>query len=74
MGFVIGAEEVGAGTGTWVQGAADTPHEISFAPGPARMLTLHTPAAGFGDFLRALDETDEADALARSGFDQGPAR
>lgn len=70
VGFVIGAEEVGAGTGAWVQAPAGTPHEISFAAGPARMLTLHTPRAGFGAFLRALDETDEADAMERSGFDQ----
>ena len=72
-GLVIGAEEVGAGTGTWLQVPAGVPHEISFAAGPARMLTLHTPAAAFGDFLRALDETDESEALARSGFDQRQA-
>ena len=68
VGFVIGAEEVGAGTGTWVQVPAGAPHEIGFETGPARMLTLHTPGAGFGGFLRALDETDdETDALSARG-------
>ena len=47
VGFVIGNEEVGAGTGTWVQVPAGTPHEIGFETGPARMLALHTPGAGF---------------------------
>ena len=52
----------------------DVPHEITFAPGPARLLTLHTPAAGFGPFLRAMAEGhEEPQALARSGFDQSPS-
>lgn len=75
VGFVIGVEEVGAGAGTWLQVPAGVPHEITFAPGPARMLTLHTPAASFADFLRALAESrDQAAALTRSGFDQQPPR
>jgi quercetin dioxygenase-like cupin family protein len=75
VGFILGKEEVGAGAGAWIQAPAGVPHEISFAPGPARMLTMHTPAAGFGAFLRALDEGhDEPEALARSGFDQQPVR
>ena len=75
LGFTGAKEEGAAGTGTWVQVPAGVPHELSFAPGPARVLTMHTPAAGFGAFLRALDETDdEPEALARSGFDQQPAR
>jgi quercetin dioxygenase-like cupin family protein len=71
VGFTAAKEEGAAGTGTWIQIPAGVPHEITFAPGSARLLTMHTPAAGFGDFLRMLGETDdEADALARSGFDQ----
>jgi hypothetical protein len=49
-------------------------HAIAPA-GPARYLTLHAPASGFGAFLRALAEDgDEERAAARSGFDQTPAR
>jgi hypothetical protein len=40
----------------------------------ARLLTLHTPSAGFGTFLRALaNGTDPPEAMARSGFDQRSA-
>ena len=47
------------------------PHELSFAPGPARVLTMHTPAAGFGDFLRALTSGDaEYRERALAAFDQ----
>ena len=74
VGFTAAKEEGGAGTGTWIQVPAGVPHEITFAPGPARLLTLHTPAAGFGPFLRAMAEGhEEPEALERSGFDQSPS-
>jgi quercetin dioxygenase-like cupin family protein len=58
--------------GTWVQIPAGVAHAHS-GPG-ARYLELHSPASGFGAYVRTLAAGGDADAaLAASGFDQAPA-
>jgi mannose-6-phosphate isomerase-like protein (cupin superfamily) len=67
--------ELRAGAGSWVRVPPGTPHAISVSgTASARYLELHTPCAGFGEFVRALGETGDAQLAAqRSGFDQKPA-
>jgi quercetin dioxygenase-like cupin family protein len=71
--FAVGGEEIVAGGGTWVQVPPNVPH--TFTPSgseQARFVNMHTPSAGFGDFVRALHRAGDEDELAaaRGAFDQ----
>jgi quercetin dioxygenase-like cupin family protein len=68
-----GGREQRAEAGSWVQVPAGVPHAVS-SSAPAHFVDVHAPGAGFGSYLRALDETgDAALAATRAGFDQRPA-
>jgi quercetin dioxygenase-like cupin family protein len=76
MTFTVGDREVYATAGSAVHVAPNTPHMFAF-PGStdAHFLSVHTPSCGWGDFLRALNEaqSNEDLARARAAFDQTPA-
>jgi quercetin dioxygenase-like cupin family protein len=76
LALLAGDRELRAPAGSWLQLAAGAAHSdpIPGGPGPLRYLAVHTPSAGFGDFVRELaGGDDERAALADSGFDQQPA-
>jgi mannose-6-phosphate isomerase-like protein (cupin superfamily) len=71
--LTAGDETHRVGAGTWVELPPGLPHAVSY-PGAVRLLSLHAPSCGFGDYLRALAGGDDEDAAAeRSGFDRVPA-
>ena len=72
LSFTIGDREISAGEGTWLQVPAGTPHTFAAVDGAsAHLLDIHTPARGFGAFMRALITTGNSEAaVAESGFDQ----
>jgi mannose-6-phosphate isomerase-like protein (cupin superfamily) len=59
--FIAGDKELTATPGWWLRIPPGVRHAVA-APGPVRLLELHTPSCGFGAFLRG----DEA------AFDQEP--
>jgi mannose-6-phosphate isomerase-like protein (cupin superfamily) len=76
MTFTAGGQELRAEAGSWVQVPPGVPHTFSLGgSGPARFLNVHTPACGFGRFLRALHAAADEHELtaARAAFDQEPA-
>jgi len=76
LAFTVGAQELRAGAGAWVQVPVGVPHTFAVAgSGEARFLDLHTPSCGFGDFVRALHAARDDDELAsaRARFDQAAA-
>ena len=57
-----------ADAGSWVAIPPGARHEVA---GSSRVLNVHAPGRGFGEFARALaDGDDEARAAERAGFDQ----
>jgi mannose-6-phosphate isomerase-like protein (cupin superfamily) len=75
LAFAVGAHELRAQAGSWVQVPPGVPHTVSpIGSEPARFLNVHTPSCGLGTFVRALHDAggDAELAAARAGFDQRP--
>ncbi len=52
--FTLGDETVLLGAGSFVAAPPGTLHTFGVGPGPARVLNVHAPSAGFHDWLREL--------------------
>jgi quercetin dioxygenase-like cupin family protein len=58
---------------SWVQVPRGVVHGFSVASDEVTFVNVHTPASGFGPYIRALTAQDDAQLrLAREGFDQHP--
>ena len=76
MSFSLDGSELHAEAGSWVHVPPEAVHTFAFPSSDnVRVLNVHTPSCGFGDFLRALHSARGEDELAaaRARFDQVPA-
>ena len=68
--LAVRERELRAEAGTWLEVPPGVPHTLSPAARGARFLELHSPSCGFGTFLRAHRDGENA---TETGFDQAPA-